>query len=68
MDSLSFFEGKKAKAAAEGGGVSGVAAQEPAPPGRFGELMEELLEGPYTVVDIMPEQVPAERGSRYFSV
>ena len=35
---------------------------------RFDELMGELLEGPYWIVDILPEQVPANAGGQYFAV
>lgn len=40
----------------------------PALPGRFDALMGELLEGPYWIADILPEQVPKDAGSQYFSV
>ena len=36
--------------------------------GRFDDLMGELLEGPYLIVDILPGQVPAGSGGQYFSV
>ena len=32
------------------------------------EKVEELLEKPYRVIDILPEQVPAETPGRYFAV
>ena len=32
------------------------------------KLIDDLLEGPYWIVDILPEQVPAESGGRYFAV
>ncbi len=32
------------------------------------ELIEELLKGSCLIVDIMPGQVPAERGKRYFEI
>ena len=35
---------------------------------RFDEMMGELLEGPYRIVDILPEQVPADAGGQYFAV
>ena len=35
---------------------------------RFDSLMGELLEGPYSIVDILPEQVPQGAAGRYFSV
>ena len=35
---------------------------------RFDEMMGELLEGPYVIVDILPEQVPADAGGQYFAV
>ena len=35
---------------------------------RFDETMGELLEGPYWVVDILPEQVSANAGGQYFAV
>ena len=35
---------------------------------RFDEMMGELLEGPYWIVDILPEQVPADAGGQYFAV
>ena len=31
-------------------------------------MMGELLEGPYWIVDILPEQVPAEAAGQYFAV
>ena len=36
--------------------------------GQYDDLMGELLEGPYWIVDILPEQVPADSGGQYFSV
>ncbi len=35
---------------------------------RFDEMMGELLEGPYWIVDILPEQVSANAGGQYFAV
>lgn len=35
---------------------------------RFDEMMGELLEGPYWIVDILPEQVSADTGGQYFAV
>ena len=35
---------------------------------RFDEMMVELLEGPYWIVDILPEQVSADAGGQYFAV
>ena len=35
---------------------------------RLDEMMGELLEGPYWIVDILPEQVPADAGGQYFAV
>lgn len=32
------------------------------------DLMENLLEGPYWIVDILPEQVPADSDGQYFAV
>ena len=40
----------------------------PADPRRFDDLMGDLLEGPYWIVDILPEQVPADAGGQYFAV
>ena len=34
----------------------------------FDEMMGELLEGPYWIVDILPEQVSANAGGQYFAV
>ena len=45
-----------------------VAASDNADPRRYDELMGELLEGPYVIVDILPEQVPADAGGQYFAV
>lgn len=36
--------------------------------GRFDDMMGDLLEGPYLIVDILPEQVPADAGGQYFAV
>jgi hypothetical protein len=36
--------------------------------GKYDKLVEELLEKPCRVVDILPERVPAEAGERYFTV
>ena len=35
---------------------------------RFDDLMDELLEGPYLIADILPCQVPAGSGGQYFSM
>ena len=35
---------------------------------RFDEMMGELLEGPYRIVDILPEQVSANADGQYFAV
>ena len=35
---------------------------------QFDDLMGDLLEGPYWIVDILPEQVPKESRGQYFSV
>ena len=37
-------------------------------PRRFDDMMGALLEGPYWIVDILPEQVPAEAAGQYFAV
>ena len=37
-------------------------------PGRFDDLMGDLLEGPYRIVDILPEQVPGDADGQYFAV
>ena len=37
-------------------------------PRRFDDMMGELLEGPYWIVDILPEQVPADAAGQYFAV
>ncbi|MBR1456952.1 MAG: hypothetical protein IJ594_07310 [Oscillospiraceae bacterium] len=39
-----------------------------ADPRRFDDLMGELLEGPYWIVDILPEQVGANAAGQYFAV
>ena len=44
------------------------AALEDADPRRFDALMDELLEGPCWIVDILPAQVPARSGGQYFAV
>ena len=41
---------------------------EAADPRRFDDMMGELLEGPYWIVDILPEQVPADAAGQYFAV
>ena len=43
-------------------------APEAADPRRFDDMMGELLEGPYWIVDILPEQVPADAAGQYFAV
>ena len=37
-------------------------------PRRYDELMGQLLEGPYWIVDILPEQVSADAAGQYFAV
>ena len=44
------------------------AAPDEADARRFDEMMGELLEGPYWIVDILPEQVSADAGGQYFAV
>ncbi len=39
-----------------------------ADPRRFDDMMGELLEGPYLIADILPEQVPADAAGQYFAV
>ena len=41
---------------------------ENADPRRFDEMMGALLEDPYWIVDILPEQVPADAAGQYFAV
>ena len=41
---------------------------ETADPRRFDDMMGALLEGPYWIVDILPEQVPADAAGQYFAV
>ena len=41
---------------------------EDADPRRFDDMMGALLEGPYWIVDILPEQVPADAAGQYFAV
>ncbi len=43
-------------------------APETADPRRFDDMMGALLEGPYWIVDILPEQVPADAAGQYFAV
>ena len=38
------------------------------PARQFDDLIGDLLEGPYWIVDILPEQVPANADGQYFSV
>lgn len=47
-----------------------LSAEEPSVimPRQFDELMGELLEGPYRIVDILPERVPVDSDGQYFSV
>ena len=40
----------------------------PIAPRQFDDLMGDLLEGPYRIVDVLPEQVPANADGQYFSV
>ena len=35
---------------------------------RYDDLMGRLLEGPYRIVDVLPEQVPEDAGGQYFAV
>ena len=44
------------------------AAPEAADPRRYDDLMGALLEGPYWIVDILPEQVSADAAGQYFAV
>ncbi len=44
------------------------AASDEADARRYDEMMGELLEGPYRIVDILPEQVSANAGGQYFAV
>lgn len=44
------------------------AASDEADARRYDEMMGELLEGPYWIVDILPEQVSADAGGQYFAV
>ena len=37
-------------------------------PRRYDDLMDELLEGPYWIVDILPARVSADASGQYFSV
>ena len=37
-------------------------------PGQFDGMMGNLLEGPYWIADILPEQVPETAGGQYFAV
>ena len=37
-------------------------------PRRFDDMMGALLEGPYWIVDILPEQVSADAAGQYFAV
>ncbi len=43
-------------------------ASETADPRRFDDLMGDLLEGPYWIVDILPKQVSAHAAGQYFAV
>ena len=43
-------------------------ASEATDPRRFDDMMGALLEGPYWIVDILPEQVPADAAGQYFAV
>ena len=43
-------------------------ASEAESPRRYDDLMEALLEGPYWIVDILPEQVGAHAAGQYFAV
>ena len=44
------------------------AAPKAADPRRFDDMMGKLLEGPFWIVDILPEQVPADAAGQYFAV
>ena len=44
------------------------ASTEVVDPRRFDDMMGALLEGPYWVVDILPEQVSADAAGQYFAV
>ena len=44
------------------------AAPEVTDPSRYDDLMEKRLEGPYWVVDPLPEQVSADAAGQYFAV
>ena len=44
------------------------AASDKADARRYDEMMGDLLEGPYWIVDILPEQVSADAGGQYFAV
>lgn len=44
------------------------AASEGADPRRYDDMMGKLLEGPYWIVDILPEQVPSNTAGQYFAV
>ena len=44
------------------------ASTEVVDPRRFDDMMGALLEGPYWIVDILPEQVSAEAAGQYFAV
>ena len=37
-------------------------------PRRYDEMMGNLLDGPYWIIDILPEQVPANAAGQYFAV
>ena len=39
-----------------------------ADPRRFDDMMGKLLEGPFWIVDILPEQVPVDASGQYFAV
>ena len=43
-------------------------ASDTADPRRFDNMMGALLEGPYWIVDILPEQVSADAAGQYFAV
>ncbi len=46
----------------------GTAAPGDADPRRYDDMMGDLLEGPYWVLDVLPEQVPADAKGQYFAV
>lgn len=49
-------------------GTKGPCAASPVSREGLGELMGDLLEGPYVVVDVLPKQVPRDAPGQYFAV